>query len=102
MFCDYVHQGEVLKAIAGDSEFHLKIAAITKNKTLHVLMRTMAKSLNESWIVSLYTPGRLECTVIEHGKVLQAVSEHQADRAAEEMRKHLNNAVKDIKEYIGE
>ncbi len=98
-FCSNLEQGNISEAIASDSEFHVVIAKITKNRTLSVLMKTMAQTLNEGWIASLNTPGRLERTVIEHGKILKAIEEHRSNDAAQGVREHLTNALKDIQNY---
>ncbi len=98
-FCEAVESGKITQAISRDSDFHLAIAQITHNRTLSVLMKTMAESLNEGWIASLNTPGRLELTVIEHREILDAISSHDSSRAEQVMRSHLSNAIEDIRTY---
>ncbi len=100
-FCTFLGHGEIPKAISCDSEFHLIVARMTRNRTLSVLMKTMAQSLNEGWIASLNTPGRLERTVVEHQKLLQAIRGHHCDAAAQAMTEHLTNALSDIQDYTG-
>ena len=98
-FCCNLKLGNVSKAILIDSEFHLMIAKITQNRTLSVLMKTMAQSLNEGWIASLNTPGRLECTVLEHQEILTAIKNHDCEKASNAMRNHLVRALNDIQHY---
>ncbi len=98
-FCTQVEEGNTPEAITRDSAFHLAISEMAHNRTLSVLMGTMAESLNEGWIASLNTPGRLSRTVAEHGAILEAVRDHDAAAAAEAMRVHLSNAIDDIEEY---
>lgn len=98
-FCGYLRAGEVIKAIRSDSKFHLLLAKFSRNRTLSVLMKTMAQSLNEGWIASLNTPGRLESTVIEHKEVIEAVKLHDAQRASDLMASHLRQALHDIRAY---
>ncbi len=62
-------------------------------------MKTIGQTLNEGWIASLNTPGRLEHTVIEHGEILAAIAAHDAEAAAEAMRMHLVTALNDIQNY---
>lgn len=90
---------DIASAITCDSEFHLLIAKGSGNRTLSVLMKTMAATLNEGWITSLNTPGRLERTVVEHGEVLDAIRKGDSERAADGMRAHLTNALADIQKY---
>ncbi len=98
-FCTFLEQGKISKAISCDSEFHLLVAKMTRNRTLSVLMKTMAQSLNEGWIASLNTPGRLERTVEEHLLLLQAIKDHEPEKAAQAMTAHLQNALNDIQQY---
>jgi GntR family transcriptional regulator, transcriptional repressor for pyruvate dehydrogenase complex len=90
---------DIASAITCDSEFHLLIAKYSCNRTLSVLMKTMAGTLNEGWITSLNTPGRLERTVVEHGAILDALRAGDPEGAAQGMRDHLNNALADIQKY---
>lgn len=100
-FVDKVRSGDVSKAISSDSAFHLAIAKATKNRTLAVLMRTMDQTLNEGWYASLHAPGRLVSSIEEHGKLLQAILDHDGTAASQAMEAHLNNALKDIQHYFG-
>lgn len=100
-FVLHLKQGDITRSITEDSKFHLKVAECTGNRTLMILMKTMANTLNEGWIASLNTPGRLERTVVEHRAILDMISEHCAEGAADKMREHLFNALNDIRSYTG-
>ena len=99
--CENFHQLLEKSNTAGlikcDEEFHRLLAKATKNRTLYLLMKAMTQSLSEGWISSLHTPGRIEKTVCEHKRVLEAIAEHDADAAEEAMTEHLNNALQDIR-----
>lgn len=82
-----------------DAKMHHLIAKCTKNRTLEIIMKTMADILTEGWITSLHTPGRIESTIEEHREVLDAISKGDSKAAGEAMKKHLKNALNDIKEY---
>lgn len=100
-FVQYVHTGNVLKAIKSDGAFHLAVAKATRNRTLSVLMRTMEQTLNEGWFASLQVPGRLESSIGEHGDLLRAIEEHDSEAACQAMEKHLQNALAEIQQYFG-
>ncbi len=93
--------GDVIQSISSDSAFHLAVAKATKNRTLAVLMRTMDQTLNEGWYASLHAPGRLESSIAEHGRLLQAILNHDQEEASRAMEDHLKNALKDIQHYFG-
>jgi len=101
-FCKDLKLRNIEKAISSDSAFHQLVAKISKNRTLSVLMKTMGQTLNEGWIASLNTPGRLELTVVEHGVILAAISAHDPAAAEEAMRLHLATALNDIQDYTKE
>lgn len=83
-----------------DERFHSAVAQCTKNKTLYVLMRTMAKSLPVGWISSLHVPGRVDKTINEHCSVVSAIANHDPDGAEKAMILHLHNAMNEIAEFI--
>ncbi len=100
-FVTHVKAGDVLQAITSDSAFHLAVAKATKNRTLYILMRTMDQTLNEGWYASLHTPGRLTASIEEHKMLLQAIKDRNCTGAEQEMRRHLENALRDIQAYYG-
>ncbi len=79
-----------------DEKFHAVIAKATRNRTLSILMKTMTTVLFEGWISSLHIPGRIQSTVEEHRKVVQAILERDPKGAEQAMRNHLERALKDI------
>jgi GntR family transcriptional regulator, transcriptional repressor for pyruvate dehydrogenase complex len=100
-FCAFVGEGNVAKAIISDSHFHQLIAKATRNRTLSILMKTMAETLNEGWFASLNMPGRLEHTIGEHGALLEAIEKGASEEASNLMRTHLLNALADIQKHTG-
>jgi GntR family transcriptional repressor for pyruvate dehydrogenase complex len=83
-----------------DEKFHSTIARCTRNETLYVLMRTMARSLPVGWISSLQVPGRAEKTIEEHCAVVSAIERHDPEAAEKAMIAHLHNAMKEISEFL--
>ncbi|MCX7786325.1 MAG: FadR family transcriptional regulator [Spirochaetes bacterium] len=79
-----------------DEQFHASIAKATKNRTLSVLMKTMTTVLFEGWISSLHIPGRIQSTIEEHRRVLEAILKRDPQGAEQAMRDHLTRALQDI------
>ncbi len=100
-FVKTVESGDVLQAIAHDSAFHLAVAKATKNRTLTVLMKTMDQTLNEGWYASLHAPGRLQASIAEHGRLLDAILNHDENAASLAMEEHLSKALVDIQHHFG-
>ncbi len=99
-FKEKVREGNVDALILLDEKFHSTLALCTKNKTLYVLMRTMAKSLPEGWISSLHIPGRVEKTIAEHCAVVAAIANKDPDGAETAMVTHLQNARREITSFM--
>jgi GntR family transcriptional regulator, transcriptional repressor for pyruvate dehydrogenase complex len=100
-FCSFVREGNVTKAVSSDGSFHMQIAKASRNRTLSILMKTMAETLNEGWYTSLNIPGRLEHTIEEHGAILEALKKGRSNEASQLMERHLRNALDDIQKHIG-
>lgn len=86
--------------IALDEQFHYTIARCTRNRTLSILMKTMAKTLPVGWITSLHVPGRIEKTVHEHCAIVEAIRRHDPEAAEKQMIAHLWNAQAEIIQLI--
>jgi GntR family transcriptional repressor for pyruvate dehydrogenase complex len=84
--------GLTAETIQCDREFHELLAKATHNSVLFALTRSMTASMFDDWISSFHTPGRMEKTVSEHGRVLEAVKAADAQTAEEHMAAHLRNA----------
>jgi GntR family transcriptional repressor for pyruvate dehydrogenase complex len=99
-FVRFAKEENTEKVIQCDRRFHRLLAGATKNKTLHVLMKSMTTSLPNGWISSLYTPGRIEKTIGEHGDILDAIKQHDKLAAENAMTRHLVNALHDVTKQL--
>jgi len=93
---DKASTATVEQMIKLDEQFHATIAKATKNRTLSVLMKTMTTVLFEGWISSLHIPGRIQSTIEEHRKVVEAILHRDPQGAEQAMREHLMKALRDI------
>ena len=101
-FMAFGKENKTEEAIESDGHFHCLLAGATKNKTLHVLMKAITTKLPTGWISSLYTPGRLEKTIVEHGDILEAIKRRDGSAAENSMTRHLSNALHDINCHLNE
>ena len=99
-FVAYARDNNIEEAIVCDHRFHCALAKATRNRTLHVLMEAMTTTVPNGWISSLYTPGRIEQTVHEHGDILSAVKKQDKSGAENAMTRHLANALHDITKHL--
>lgn len=101
-FAHFAKTNNIEELIQCDRGFHCILAGATKNLTLHVLMESMTTTLPDGWISSLYTPGRVEKTIHEHGDILEAIKRGDKIGAENAMTRHLANALHDILKQIKE
>jgi len=95
-FKEKKEQNDLVGLILSDVEFHRLIALGTGNKTLMVLMDTIARFLLDGWKASLRVPGRIEKTVAEHQSILDAIEKGDSEGASQRMGQHLENALSDL------
>src|SRR5215468_4647181 len=85
-------EGDYMRAIMLDDEFHRLMASTTRNRMLesqsgHVLDRVIMARL-----VVREEPGRTEEIVREHQAILDALGQGDAEKAAEQAALHVRNA----------
>jgi len=88
---------DLVGLIRADAQLHQLIAVATGNRTLATLMGTFTSSLLEGWKASLRVEGRGDKTVVEHGDIVEAIERGDSEKAQTLMRKHLSNAVHELK-----
>lgn len=89
---------DIVGMISSDIHFHSHIGAATGNKTIKLLMDTITRFLFDGWKATLRVEGRPQKTVVEHGKILKAIIEKDEKKARNAMKRHLRNAVNNLKE----
>ena len=99
-FAKSAKNGNTEEAILCDHSFHNSLAGATKNKTLYVLMKAMTTTLADGWVSSLYTPGRIQQTIYEHGDIVDAIKNKDRAGAENAMTRHLVNALHDITAHL--
>ena len=95
-FKEKMERHDLVGAIMADVEFHRLISQATENKTLMLLMDTIARYLLEGWKATLRVPDRMNKTVREHGAILDAIEKREPERAYQAMHQHLENALQDL------
>jgi len=99
-FVQCAKAGNTEEAVLCDHKFHSSLAGATKNRTLFVLMKAMITTLGEGWISSLYTPGRIQQTISEHGDIVDAIKNKDRAGAENAMTRQLVNALHDITAHL--
>jgi len=95
-FKSKVETNDIEEVISVDQRFHFMVAKCSKNRTLFVLTKIMAKSLPVGWVTSLHVPGRALSTISEHSDIVAAIAAHDEKKAEKLMAEHLEKALKEI------
>jgi GntR family transcriptional regulator, transcriptional repressor for pyruvate dehydrogenase complex len=95
-FVEKEKTNDIPAMILADAEFHRLVAQATGNRTLMILMDTIARSLFEGWKATLRIPSRRTKTVREHHAILKAIEEHDQEAAKKAMSNHLKKALSDL------
>jgi GntR family transcriptional repressor for pyruvate dehydrogenase complex len=97
-FSAKLDERDIVGLIQADISFHSLIGAATGNKTIRLLMDTIARFLFEGWKASMRVEGRADKTVSEHEAIFQAISGKNKSKAEKAMRRHLEEAVLNLKD----
>ncbi|WP_083255224.1 FadR/GntR family transcriptional regulator [Amycolatopsis orientalis] len=91
--------GDMLRVIAADAEFHRVIAGNAGNDDVTDLLRSVLALVGEERRAALRLPGQIRKAVDEHRAILEAVRRSDAAAAREITRKHLLDAKTYVHDY---
>jgi DNA-binding GntR family transcriptional regulator len=83
--------GDVAAFLTADRAFHLGLLELTGNRRLLRLVAQLRDQTRLTGLSALAGAGALEASTREHGAVLDAVRERDADRAERLMRRHIEH-----------
>jgi DNA-binding GntR family transcriptional regulator len=85
------HDGNINSFFEGNQAFHRALQEIADNRWLLETIEHLRKVIKLSRHHSLFSDGRLEQSLAEHRKILDAILARDADLAEQHMRAHLNS-----------
>ncbi len=91
--------GDMLRVIAADAEFHRVIAGNAGNDDVTDLLRSVLSLVGEERRAALRLPGQIRKAVDEHRAILEAIRRSDAAAAREITRKHLLDAKTYVHDY---
>lgn len=91
--------GDMLRVIAADAEFHRVIAGNAGNDDVADLLRSVLSLVGEERRAALRLPGQIRKAVEEHRAILEAIRASDAAAARERTRKHLMDAKTYVHDY---
>jgi GntR family transcriptional repressor for pyruvate dehydrogenase complex len=86
--------------IAADLQFHLAVAAATRNRIALYMMHAIRDPLHRALASIYHIPGSPERSIQQHRDILAAISDRDADAARARMREHLQRVENDITDVL--
>lgn len=97
-----IHSLEDLAIAKEDASFHKMIAKIAGNKILETAMDLIRHDTNMTPIFEFIRKKVRSTIVLDHIKILKALSERNPQKAEEAMICHLDNLIQDVNKYWSE
>lgn len=79
-----------------DLKFHNLLAAISENKRLSKIMQLLRNQTRILMSTSVILPGRIEASLEEHKKIINAIVSQEPDLAEQFAREHIKNVKKAV------
>ncbi|HWI55315.1 MAG TPA: GntR family transcriptional regulator [Desulfobacteria bacterium] len=97
-----VQNNNLEKLIEVDTEFHETLYKACRNERLVQIVSNLREQIQRFRTASLSTPGRMQFALQEHKKIVEAVSERNAELAQALAREHIENAENSMLEVLNE
>ncbi|MDI3534010.1 MAG: hypothetical protein PWQ82_375 [Thermosediminibacterales bacterium] len=97
-----IERGDLEGIIEKDAEFHDNLFKAARNEKLTQMINNLREHINRYRISSLTYLHRATEMFKEHTKIVEAISERNAELAAKLTRKHIENVEKNIMAYLRE
>ena len=84
---EIAEEGDVKNFFRVHNEFHELFIKASGNEKLHELINQLVLKFNRLRLASLSQPGRMQISVQEHKKIIQAFKQHDGERADDLVRR---------------
>jgi DNA-binding GntR family transcriptional regulator len=96
----YQRAGDILAYADLNAELHAEIARIAKHGTATKLLSGLNSQVVRFQYQSIFQPGRVEHSIAEHRRLIDAIVSKKPAAAEAAMRRHLGNAVLALRKCI--
>ena len=88
--------GDLLANVEADLEFHAIIASACPNRMIVDLYQSLRDKLTETQIqpIPITEPARMRASIAEHRRIIRALRNRDAAKAAREMQNHITNTAR--------
>ena len=89
---EFVDQNNVDKLIEFDSQFHDVLYRASRNDRLVGIINNLREQFTRFRSISMKYPGRMQNTVAEHTRLVEAIAQRNPDLAQQIAREHMENS----------
>jgi DNA-binding GntR family transcriptional regulator len=89
---EFVDQNNVEKLIEFDSQFHDVLYRASRNDRLVGIINNLREQFTRFRSISMKYPGRMQNTVAEHTRLVEAIAQRNPDLAQQIAREHMENS----------
>lgn len=95
-----VEQGDLERLVEADTEFHDLLYRASRNQRLVQILGNLREQIQRFRAASLATPGRMQETLEEHKKIVEAVAERNGALARRLAEEHIENAENRMLQFL--
>jgi DNA-binding GntR family transcriptional regulator len=89
---EFVDQNDVEKLIDFDTQFHDVLYRASRNDRLVGIINNLREQFTRFRSISMKYPGRMQNTVAEHTRLVEAIAQRNPDLAQQIAREHMENS----------
>lgn len=95
-----VEEGDLEKLVEADTEFHDLLYRASRNQRLVQIIGNLREQIQRFRAASLATPGRMQETLEEHKKIVEAVAKRNGALARRLAEEHIENAENKMLQFL--
>lgn len=95
-----VEQGDLERLVEADTEFHDLLYRASRNQRLVQILGNLREQIQRFRTASLATPGRMQETLEEHKRIVEAVAGRNAALARRLAEEHIENAENRMLQFL--
>lgn len=95
-----IENDDLSKVVEIDTEFHTLLYQASRNERLSLIISNLREQIQRFRKTSLSGPGRMRAALDEHSRLVEAISERDAETARRLAQEHIENAENSLMEVI--
>jgi DNA-binding GntR family transcriptional regulator len=97
-----IENGDLQKIIDIDSQFHDVLYRASRNDRLVGIINNLREQFTRFRTISIQYPGRLKSTLVEHGRLIEAIAQRNVELAQQMAREHMENSEQTLLQDLNE